>query len=496
MKYSTIIISLILTLLFSEDTKSQSIQSSKTLTSAELLKDFEVLKGVLQNYHPGLYRFQDSLTVAKHFDNLELQLKRDLSLSEAYLLLSRFTSSLKCGHTFCSFYNQSGATKDSLFNKKDKVPFTFFLFDGKMFVEKNVSETEELKKGTQVLEINNIPVAFIIDTLIQYVKGDGNNNLKRLNDLNLSGLGKFEAFDIFYPLLFPPINNSYSLKIKQPAKTDILTLNVNPISRTERFGLIENKYGKQPSTLDDLWSFKILNNETGYLKIGTFVTNKLTIDWKKFLNNAFDELTEKNIENLIIDIRGNEGGNDEVNLVLGKKLAKSQIAFPAFKELLRYENISEEFRPYLNTWDESFYNRSGQLIKLENGFYTWKKDRGNSMIKQNSKAFQGNTYLLVDAANSSATFFLAAGLQQNKIATIVGSETGGNLKGTNGGQLFFLWLPNSKIEIDIPLIGYYPLTEQPDKGITPDVEIKPSISDMLSNKDIVLEKTLELIKSK
>nr|MBK9653702.1 hypothetical protein [Bacteroidota bacterium] len=337
------------------------------MTSAELLKDFEVLKGVLQNYHPGLYRFQDSLTVAKHFDNLELQLKRDLSLSEAYLLLSRFTSSLKCGHTFCSFYNQSGATKDSLFNKKDSSVY---------------------------LEINNIPVAFIIDSLIQYVKGDGNNNLKRLNDLNLSGLGKFEAFDIFYPLLFPPINNSYSLKVKQADKTDILTLNVNPISRTERFGLIENKYGKQPSTLDDLWSFKILNNETGYLKIGTFVTNKLTIDWKKFLNNAFDELTEKNIENLIIDMRGNEGGNDEVNLVLGKKLAKSQIAFPAFKELLRYENISEEFRPYLNTWDESFYNRSGQLIKLENGFYTWKKDRGNSMIKQNSKAFL-STYLFI-----------------------------------------------------------------------------------------------------
>lgn len=204
----------------------------------------------------------------------------------------------------------------------------------------------------------------------------------------------------------------------------------------------------------------------------------------------------KNIQNLIIDIRGNEGGDDEVNLVIGKKLAKKQIEFPAFKELLRYENVSDEFRPYLNTWDKNFYNRSGQLINLENGFYTWKKDRGLSIIKQNSKAFQGNTYLLVDAANSSATFFLTAGLQKNKMATIVGSQTGGNLKGTNGGQLFFLWLPNSKIEIDIPLIGYYPLTEQPDKGIHPDIEIQLNISDILSDKDKVLEKTLELIHRK
>ncbi len=477
-------------LLFSANSKSQ------TLTSENLHKDFQVLKSVLLNYHPGLYRFQDSLTVAGNFAKLEQQLTRDLTLAEAYLIFSKFTASIKCGHTFCSFYNQSGQTKDSLFNKSDKVPFTFFLFDKRMFIEKNVSESDALVQGTEVLEINNIPVTAIIDTLIQYIKGDGGNNLKRLNDLNLSGLGKFEAFDIFHSLLFPPKNNLYSLKIKQPGTTDLKEASVKAISRNERFALMENKYGKQPATLYDLWSFKILNSETAYLKIGTFVTNQLTIDWKKYITNAFDELNEKNIQNLIIDIRGNEGGDDEVNLVLGNKLAKRQIEFPAFRELLRYEDVSDEYRPYLNTWDKSFYNRKGQLIKKENGFYTWKRDRGNSIIKQNNKAFRGNTYLLVDAANSSATFFLTAGLQQNKIATVIGSETGGNRKGTNGGQLFFLRLPHSKIEIDIPLIGYYPLTEQPDKGIKPDIEIPLTISDLLSNKDRVLEKTLELIKNK
>ncbi len=489
-------ITLVLLSLFAVAGRPQSGQRSPILTSAELLKDFDVLKGVLLNYHPGLYRYQDSPAVIKQFDILERQLQRDLSLSEAYLVFSRFTASLQCGHTFCSFYNQSGAVKDSLFNKKDKLPFTFFLFDKKMYVEKNVSDKEELKQGTEVVAINNIPVSVIIDTLLQYVKGDGNNHLKRLNDLNLSGLGKFEAFDIYFPLLFPPVNNSYSLTVKQPGQTSLSVIEVNSVSRAERFGLLESKYGKQPSTSDDLWSFKLLNSETGYLKIGTFVTNKLTIDWKKFVNSAFDELSEKNIQHLIIDIRGNEGGDDEVNLVLGKRLAKTQIEFPAFKELLRYETVSDEYRPYLTTWDKSFYNRSGQLVKLENGFYTWKRDRGSSIIKQNNKAFQGNTYLLVDAANSSATFFLTAALKLNKMATIIGTETGGNLKGTNGGQLFFFWLPNSKIEIDIPLIGYYPLTEQPDKGISPDIDIPVTIADILSGKDRALEKALELIKKK
>lgn len=489
-------VSLLLFLLSFETTQSQPGLNSNTITSESLLRDFDIMKGVLLNYHPGLYRFQDSLAVAKIFDNLQLQLNKDMLLSEAYLHFSKFTASLKCGHTFCNYYNQSAPVRNDLFNKNDKVPFTFFLFDKKMFVEKNVSNSEGLKRGTEILAINNIPVTAIIDTLLKYVKGDGSNNLKRLNDLNLSGLGKFEAFDIFYPLLFPPVNNSYLLKIKQPAQNNIVQINVGTISRTERFALIEKKFGKQPSTLDDLWSFKLLDNEIGYLKIGTFVTNKLTIDWKKFLDTAFDQLNKKNIQNLIIDIRGNEGGDDEVNLILGEKLAKRQIEFPAFKELVRYEIISDEFKPYLDTWDKSFYDRSGQLAAQENGFYTWKKDRNNSIIKQNKNAFQGNTFLLVNAANSSATFFLTSALKRNKIATIVGSETGGNLKGTNGGQLFFLTLPNSKIEIDIPLIGYYPLIVQPDKGITPDIEVALKITDMLSGKDKVLEKTITLIKPK
>ena len=154
-------------LLFSNNSIAQ------TLTSESLLKDFQVLKAVIMNYHPGLNRYQDKLTIEGHFSNLQKQLNRDLSLGEAYLAFSKFTASIKCGHTFCSFYNQNGQTKDSLFNKSDKVPFTFYLFEKRMFIEKNLSDNEELIRGLKVSEISNLPVASIIDTLIQYVKGDG-----------------------------------------------------------------------------------------------------------------------------------------------------------------------------------------------------------------------------------------------------------------------------------------------------------------------------------
>ncbi|CAN0601643.1 unnamed protein product, partial [Ectocarpus sp. 12 AP-2014] len=52
---------------------------------------------------------------------------------------------------------------------------------------------------------------------------------------------------------------------------------------------------------------------------------------------------------------------------------------------------------------------------------------------------------------------------------------------------------NSKIEIDIPLIGYYPTVEQVDKGLAPDIMVKKTIEDLITEKDIELEKVFEII---
>jgi len=474
------------------DLFSQKSLYKNSIPIAELQQDYDLLKKVLLNYHPGLYRFQDSITVAHHFEELKKELNHDLSATEFYLILSRFTAKLKCGHTFASYYNQKKEIQDSIFNLSDKVPFTFSLFKKQMILDKNLSE-KKLKAGSQIISINQIPVTSIIDSLLLYAKGDGSNDGKRLSDLALTGLGEFEAFDIYFPLLFPPINATYELALKEIGTDTLQQVTVNCISRKERFNLMEKKYGKQLTTLDELWEFKLLNKKTAYLKLGTFVTYKMTLNWKKFLKTAFDEIRSKNIPNLIIDIRDNEGGMDEVNLELAKHLASQPIAMMQRKELLTYEKVTDDVRPYLKTWDKRFYNGEGKLVKLNNGFYTWKKERKSKLIKQNKNAFKGNVFLLVNEANSSATFFLTGTLQQNKRATIIGTETGGNRKGTNGGFLFFLRLPNSNLEIDIPLIGYYPFTEQPDKGLTPDILITPTLENIINKKDLGLEKALYLI---
>jgi hypothetical protein len=57
--------------------------------------------------------------------------------------------------------------------------------------------------------------------------------------------------------------------------------------------------------------------------------------------------------------------------------------------------------------------------------------------------------------------------QQNNLAKIVGQPSGGNKQGINGGNYFFLNLPNSKVEIDIPVYFQAPLAPQKDEGVIP-----------------------------
>jgi hypothetical protein len=77
-------------------------------------------------------------------------------------------------------------------------------------------------------------------------------------------------------------------------------------------------------------------------------------------------------------------------------------------------------------------------------------------------------------------------LQQNNSVKIVGENTGGTKQGINGGQFFFLYLPSSGIEVDIPLIFQAPLKKRKDEGVQADLRVKTTQSDIAKGIDAPL----------
>jgi hypothetical protein len=115
---------------------------------------------------------------------------------------------------------------------------------------------------------------------------------------------------------------------------------------------------------------------------------------------------------------------------------------------------------------------------------------GEDVIHPAGKPYHGKLYVIVDANNSSATFQFAQIVQRNKLGTLVGQPTGGSQQGINGGAFFFLRLPKSQIEMDLPLIGSFPVAPQPDAGLTPDVLVTPTLQDIIGRKDVEMARML------
>jgi hypothetical protein len=95
--------------------------------------------------------------------------------------------------------------------------------------------------------------------------------------------------------------------------------------------------------------------------------------------------------------------------------------------------------------------------------------------------------VLISPQNSSATFQFANLVRATGLGRLIGEPTGGNRRGINGGAFFFARLPESGLEFDLPLIGFYPATPEPDAGLLPDLTVANSAADIAAGFDRVLD---------
>jgi hypothetical protein len=143
--------------------------------------------------------------------------------------------------------------------------------------------------------------------------------------------------------------------------------------------------------------------------------------------------------------------------------------------------------PYLDTWDNSFRNLGVGAEPVGDGFFRLRSETGVNIIPPEGPRFPGRVAVLMGPNCSSATFQFAQLAQANGLARLFGETSGGNLRGINGGSFFFVPLPASGLEFDLPLVGFFPPGAPPDAGLAPDVRIAPTLESIAKGEDPVLE---------
>ena len=466
------------------------------LSAKDLQADVAVLRRAYETLHPGLYRYNTPEQMDRAFRDLAAEFQQDRTLAEAYLAFSVFAAKVKCGHTYPNFYNQTDAIQDALF-RAGRVPFYFRWLDGRMIVTKSFATDPRLRAGTEVLSIDGHPADAILKRLMTVARADGSNDAKRVSYLEVQGTDRYEAFDIYFPLFFPSPDPRMTLRVRGPQGQEETTIQVQPLTDEQRLAPIK-ALEEARSTDTPVWEFRLLDGGMAYLRMPTWALYDSKWDWKSFLGQTFESLVKSRSTDLVIDLRGNEGGLGVGDVILSHLITKD-LPEQSLTRKVRYRKVPDDLVPYLDTWDPSFKDWGAAAVDPKEGFYRltrYDNDERGSVIKPALPTFQGRVWVLVGAANSSATFEFAQEVQKNRLGTLVGQPTGGNQRGINGGAFFFLRLPNSKIELDLPLIATFPDGDRPDAGLEPEIKITPTVEDIALGRDAEMEAVRARLKKK
>lgn len=298
----------------------------------------------------------------------------------------------------------------------------------------------------------------------------------------------------------------YSYLPKTYWQSDIFKLfkNKNVQSRYE----ITNEKMEETVNLDNSKDLKkdnlelgVVEGNIGYLNVKLMETpvedNEL---FKKDLDNLDKFLKEnKNLEALVIDIRGNGGGNSAYwsefllpKLVDKKYFATEYIFTKEGKLLKRVNSITEEIDYDLI---KNFPKTTLNIIEDFDRFYY-----AENIVEplEDSIKFSKNIYLLVDEKVYSSSEKLANFAKESGLATLIGETTGGD---GIGDDPFVIALPNTgylvRFAKELGVTGKGVINEKdktsPDYEVD-DITMKRIIENgkVNINGDKALEKVIEL----
>jgi len=397
-----------------------NIDEVDNFTPAQLLADLAIAKETIMSIHPGVTRYLDEMQLAQLFSQTKQQLSQPQSVKDAYLIFSKLAATLQCGHTHTGIYNQSALIDQLTLAPANKLPLLFQNIDNRWFITHNLSDKSIIRPGTEIIAINNMAVKTISQQLRSFLSADGNNPAQLKYLTQLLPTTSYQLFDAYFPLLFNPDNEHYKLTLRLPNSGREVIIDVAALTLKEREQALLNL---EPTLADNTssWQYRTLANNTAYLKLGSFATYNMEFDWRAFYAQAFTDIAQTQAQHLIIDIRGNGGGSDETMLQLGEYLSGSlnkQLPFIAKRSNIE---ISDNIKPYLKTWDNELFTQAQPSIPT---------------LEKVQTPYDGKVWLLVDGANSSATFMMAKQYQDEGIATIIGSPTGGNMNGSTAVACF------------------------------------------------------------
>jgi hypothetical protein len=443
--------------------QGQTLNQEPVFTPEQLQEDFLFLRKKLERNHPNLYAYNTPKTVDAMFDKMYAGIDSAMTATEFYRYISAIQPTIQDGHNYLlpSAQKQAFHAENSLY-----FPINFIVYNEKLYISQNLSNDTTLQIGDEICAINDENAIDIFRFMVDRQVRDGHN-------LSYPRWITQTYFRSYYGFLFG-FKAQHKLQIKTATGT-LRTLQIDALPLqtvlNRRKAVVPLRYDRMDYEKGVFWETNKDQNYT-LLTIKTWSKDLMKTeyyqDFKEEINDFAQVLEESGTQNLIIDIRGNQGGEGSYGIhLLRYLLPKPFNYFYAVKKLNRYGKLK---------------NTAPSLT---------------ATYKRRPFVFRGNIYVLTNGGSFSNSGIFAAVIQNEKRGKIVGSETGGNAVLLTGGADYYA-LPHTQINM-LKATHQMAITDpitNTGAGVQPDIEIKPELNDILRNNDVVLKKVVALIGEK
>ncbi|MDN3203350.1 S41 family peptidase [Algoriphagus sediminis] len=429
------------------------------LTKEQVMEDLIQLKEAIEEFNPALEAYNPDFQSST--DSLFSTISTPTySAFEAFDLVSQLCAFSNEGHFSLGNW-EDPVHSGFIENKFEYIPLSVKIADEKLWVWLDLSKEQKLIRGHEILSINGMRSSDILRKIYLNTPTDGDirTYAQRTIENNFSWM--------YY--LYVDRENRFEIETKS-GSGEIQKTRIQALTREKHFENYAEYYPNRARAqeMEETDAFYSLEFEglTSFLTIPSFDRARVEendINSKRLYKTIFEELKQNEIQNLIIDLRGNTGGLNEFADDIVPFIQKKPSDSPLLKRTISWEGKIRNYR----------------------------------FPKASNLAFTGSIIVLVDGRTYSAGNTIARYLKEYGDAIFIGEETGTRYEGFAAGSKQYVTLKNTQFRIGIPR---YHITFDPSKkqltsnrGLLPDYEIEPNIQDLLEEKDLHMEKAKILI---
>jgi peptidase S41-like protein len=501
---------LFLTLVFLACNTEKHFLPNQKYPVADLQKDYRIFRGTLEAWHPSLYWYTPKDSMDRVFDEGYAELKDSMTEEQFRGILSFVIAHVDCGHTSVHASKAYSHYLDTA--RLPQFPLILKFWNDTMVMAADLNRRDTvLKRGALILAINGRSARALTDSLFPYIVTDGYNLTGKYQYLS-TGLhfsswykevyGFTDSFDIRYADTGGVVHET-RIPIYDPRKDTLRrSLGRTLLPGTGQGGhqrgptphLRPSRPGRRTRKHNELLFARNLqidsSTQTAFMTLNTFERG---YHLRRFFHHSFGELHDKQVKNLVIDVRSNGGGDASLSTLLTRYLIDKKFKVADSLYTVRRHSRYDRYIGY-----GFIYSLLTRIVshRERDGYYHYGHFERHYFSPRTNDHFDGHVYILTGGNSFSATCLFAGALKGQSNITLVGEETGGGYYGNTAWMIPDVTLPVTKIRFRLPrfrlVIDHTRVKD--GHGVLPDVPSLPTIEAIGKGQDFKTARAKELIR--